>query len=75
MIMMINIDRLASNSVFCYLAHKCIFENREERQQTVKTELEKLKTKWRGRLRTADGFRAFAQGASYSLKTLKERDG
>lgn len=75
MIMMINIDRLASDSVFCYLAHKCVFENREERQQTVKTELEKFKIKWRGRLRRADGCRDFARGASYSLKTLKERDG
>lgn len=59
----------------CYLAHKRVFENREERQHTVKTELEKLKTKWRGRLRRADGFRALARGASYSQKTLKERDG
>lgn len=72
---MIYVDSLASNSVFCYLARKCVFENEEERQQTAKTELEKLKTKWRGKLRRADGFRAFARGPSYSLKTLKEREG
>lgn len=47
----------------------------KKRQQTVKTELEKVKPEWRGRLSRADGFRAFARGASYSLKTLKERDG
>lgn len=56
--------------------HKYIFfEDGEERQQTVKTVLEKLKTEWRGSLGRADGFRAFARGPSYSLKTLKERDG
>lgn len=42
MIMMINIDSFAWNSVFCNLMHKYIFfEDREERQQTVKTELER----------------------------------
>lgn len=35
MIMMINIDSFAWNSVFCNLMHKYIFfEDREERQQT-----------------------------------------
>lgn len=74
MIMMISINTFAWNSVSCNLTHKYMFfEEREERQQTVKMELEKLWTVWRGRLSRADGFRAFARGASYSMKTLRER--
>lgn len=59
MIMMIKFDRIASNSIYCYLAHKCIFGNREERQQTVKTELGKTQNQVERQAQKSRWFQSF----------------